>query len=140
SQVWLYLHRMASVGVAGGGAWRVRKSVILGSPLFFQAEDGIRAATVTGVETCALPIFIQEAFRQAARFHGQPLDEKMRIRIDKRSEERRVGKEYRPRGSPQHQKKPRTQEGQCNTGSWRRSRATDSRVSVQATSAKRPLE
>src|SRR6266852_3751486 len=24
---------------------------------FFQAEDGIRAATVTGVQTCALPIF-----------------------------------------------------------------------------------
>src|SRR6266542_4532760 len=25
-------------------------------PVFFQAEDGIRAATVTGVQTCALPI------------------------------------------------------------------------------------
>src|SRR6266852_4365684 len=24
---------------------------------FFQAEDGIRGATVTGVQTCALPIF-----------------------------------------------------------------------------------
>src|SRR6266542_337016 len=24
---------------------------------FFQAEDGIRAATVTGVQTCALPIY-----------------------------------------------------------------------------------
>src|SRR6266852_200668 len=24
---------------------------------FFRAEDGIRAATVTGVQTCALPIF-----------------------------------------------------------------------------------
>src|SRR6266542_6270745 len=28
---------------------------------FFQAEDGIRAATVTGVQTCALPISIQAA-------------------------------------------------------------------------------
>src|SRR5438128_10632465 len=26
------------------------------SAVFFQAEDGIRAATVTGVQTCALPI------------------------------------------------------------------------------------
>src|SRR5207245_6178122 len=25
---------------------------------FFQAEDGIRDATVTGVQTCALPIFV----------------------------------------------------------------------------------
>src|SRR5207245_4785825 len=25
---------------------------------FFQAEDGIRDATVTGVQTCALPIFL----------------------------------------------------------------------------------
>src|SRR5207248_8438317 len=25
-------------------------------PFFFQAEDGIRARTVTGVQTCALPI------------------------------------------------------------------------------------
>src|SRR6266542_2108491 len=26
-------------------------------PFFFQAEDGIRAATVTGVQPCALPIY-----------------------------------------------------------------------------------
>src|SRR3989475_11856771 len=28
---------------------------------FFQAEDGIRDLTVTGVQTCALPIFIKTA-------------------------------------------------------------------------------
>src|SRR3989440_12954564 len=28
---------------------------------FFQAEDGIRDLIVTGVQTCALPIFLQEA-------------------------------------------------------------------------------
>src|SRR5207245_3497255 len=28
---------------------------------FFQAEDGIRDATVTGVQTCALPIFASRA-------------------------------------------------------------------------------
>src|SRR2546427_5666126 len=27
---------------------------------FFQAEDGIRDLTVTGVQTCALPIWVQE--------------------------------------------------------------------------------
>src|SRR6266699_2880544 len=27
---------------------------------FFQAEDGIRDADVTGVQTCALPIFIEK--------------------------------------------------------------------------------
>src|SRR5438270_12099486 len=31
---------------------------------FFQAEDGIRDLTVTGVQTCALPIFGQVAHRQ----------------------------------------------------------------------------
>src|SRR5256886_5230614 len=30
---------------------------------FFQAEDGIRDLTVTGVQTCALPISLQRAFR-----------------------------------------------------------------------------
>src|SRR5439155_16314877 len=29
---------------------------------FFQAEDGIRDGHVTGVQTCALPIFIHERF------------------------------------------------------------------------------
>src|SRR5437867_7183724 len=29
---------------------------------FFQAEDGIRDRTVTGVQTCALPIFLRWAF------------------------------------------------------------------------------
>src|SRR5207245_5632150 len=33
---------------------------------FFQAEDGIRDATVTGVQTCALPIL-----RQVDRDHGR---------------------------------------------------------------------
>src|SRR5437868_8291420 len=34
--------------------------------LFFQAEDGIRARNVTGVQTCALPIF----HTQAAKLNG----------------------------------------------------------------------
>src|SRR5207245_370285 len=32
---------------------------------FFQAEDGIRDATVTGVQTCALPIYTKEFGRDA---------------------------------------------------------------------------
>src|SRR6266568_2734171 len=32
---------------------------------FFQAEDGIRDGTVTGVQTCALPIFAGHAARHA---------------------------------------------------------------------------
>src|SRR2546430_17708146 len=34
---------------------------------FFQAEDGIRDLTVTGVQTCALPICSAEAMEVAAR-------------------------------------------------------------------------
>src|SRR5256886_12470061 len=44
------------------------------SVFFFQAEDGIRDLTVTGVQTCALPIFQDvvyrtedEKFRNAAK-------------------------------------------------------------------------
>src|SRR5207245_5941535 len=35
---------------------------------FFQAEDGIRDATVTGVQTCALPIY--RLSRQLPALHG----------------------------------------------------------------------
>ena len=34
------------------------------SALFFQAEDGIRDAHVTGVQTCALPIYNREGGEQ----------------------------------------------------------------------------
>src|SRR5207245_5100906 len=34
---------------------------------FFQAEDGIRDATVTGVQTCALPIFEHRRLRALLR-------------------------------------------------------------------------
>src|SRR5207245_5697778 len=43
---------------------------------FFQAEDGIRDATVTGVQTCALPISpwsskkLREAYEEGARLFG----------------------------------------------------------------------
>src|SRR3712207_8236879 len=94
---------------------------------FFQAEDGIRDIGVTGVQTCALPIFqffyrllnvaytenigrsricfnksnlyIHSLFPPLARGHRQqwPVSDK-----NCRSEERRVGKECRSRWSPYH--------------------------------------
>src|SRR5690349_24097278 len=82
---------------------------------FFQAEDGIRDLYVTGVQTCALPIYDDE--EPARRIAVQPIEIDERdphhrertivqrglavgalIIGGKRSEERRVGKECRERG------------------------------------------
>src|SRR2546430_13314875 len=86
----------------------------------FQAEDGIRDLTVTGVQTCALPICprAQEVdgeirFRVGLVLrHDQPLRRvaivegfaEIGVEIERRprSEERRVGKECRSRWSPYH--------------------------------------
>src|SRR5260370_19591460 len=40
-------------------AWTVRSLVF-----FFQAEDGIRDSSVTGVQTCALPIYLRRPLRR----------------------------------------------------------------------------
>src|SRR5256885_9686430 len=92
---------------------------------FFQAEDGIRDYKVTGVQTCALPIFpgitadrdivrinLQSAKRNESRKLFRGMADQMsrkylrQMRIfeqnDIRSEERRVGKECRSRWSPYH--------------------------------------
>src|SRR2546430_13083696 len=37
---------------------RLDQVAVVGYFFFFQAEDGIRDLTVTGVQTCALPIFL----------------------------------------------------------------------------------
>src|SRR5438270_13618298 len=79
--------------------------------VFFQAEDGIRDLTVTGVQTCALPILSRKAdwrqsppaCRQSAlrdtRGYDWALQSTWRrscgAEISWRSEERRVGKEGR---------------------------------------------
>src|SRR2546430_5315070 len=94
---------------------------------FFQAEDGIRDLTVTGVQTCALPIYRKvacglmvptrerETLLQLCRMLRQREEHTLRHilgqvrvtddsqgrRVD-RSEERRVGKECRSRWSPYH--------------------------------------
>src|SRR2546430_7148282 len=96
------------------------KYVIL-SVFFFQAEDGIRDLTVTGVQTCALPIFGLEGGAEGldrivarvgcdlARFRfdrAELLEAELVQRFGRagtaRSEERRVGKECRSRWSPYH--------------------------------------
>src|SRR5438270_9689772 len=70
------------------------------SIFFFQAEDGIRDLTVTGVQTCALPILgsLQSVgrglgIRDLVFRQGQVT----RTGLPQRSEERRVGKECRSR-------------------------------------------
>src|SRR5688572_32196875 len=91
---------------------------------FFQAEDGIRDLTVTGVQTCALPILniphqYPEEYKGTilmgnihdssvhqdkltpvgATFKASFVRDFVRAN-DGRSEERRVGKECRSRWSP----------------------------------------
>src|SRR6266481_9198073 len=72
---------------------------------FFQAEDGIRDGTVTGVQTCALPIWSPSPCASACR-RPAPCS-RARASTTRccrwaatRSEERRVGKECRSRWSP----------------------------------------
>src|SRR5688500_20100622 len=92
----------------------------------FQAEDGIRDYKVTGVQTCALPIFNPTATPGNADYRNlyiangdgragetpdpaiHPIPQRLDalqgkiLRITPRSEERRVGKEWRGRGRAEH--------------------------------------
>src|SRR5437762_12857676 len=74
---------------------------------FFQAEDGIRDTSVTGVQTCALPIypFLPRPRLGVVRVDGEAevaggvVGARAVARGGPRSEERRVGKECRSRWS-----------------------------------------
>src|SRR5204862_4627661 len=96
---------------------------------FFQAEDGIRDLYVTGVQTCALPIYFSIS-ALVCRHHGPDRSgrgfsaglgklhtvsagrnpERVSFAVQRfqhrgvRSEERRVGKECRCQWSPRHYK------------------------------------
>src|SRR5215510_3868220 len=73
---------------------------------FFQAEDGIRDGHVTGVQTCALPIYRRRRLDLLDRAGGDVhREQRVDVRLVERagrSEERRVGKECRSRWSPYH--------------------------------------
>src|SRR5688572_33085842 len=99
---------------------------------FFQAEDGIRDLTVTGVQTCALPISLEAqqrpravkiteflekyapdphaALHRVALRTGIPLGTLRKPEQLERSEERRVGKECRAGESTDHEEKTERQE------------------------------
>src|SRR2546430_8971070 len=97
--------------MCGAKYFGTKCNIVLYVFFFFQAEDGIRDLTVTGVQTCALPICDGVG-------HGRPLVGTVALdarepqrqpagiltaRLDVvRSEERRVGKECRSRWSPYH--------------------------------------
>src|SRR5438132_11668230 len=97
---------------------------------FFQAEDGIRDHCVTGVQTCALPIYLAAARRRqdggapggyqtpfppnlplATPGSGKVFASPTVVPVFFRSEERRVGKECRSRWSPDHQKEKKRRTG-----------------------------
>src|SRR5438876_10409536 len=75
---------------------------------FFQAEDGIRVGRVTGVQTCALPICLDQG-GNGGRGLGRRNPDRDRNgahqRHPDRSEERRVGKESRSRWAGNYLKK-----------------------------------
>src|ERR1019366_9844087 len=72
--------------------------------VFSQAEDGIRDWSVTGVQTCALPIWPSPSPSRPNCF-AIPRCGQGSSRPPIRSEERRVGEECRSRWWPYHLKK-----------------------------------
>src|SRR5437016_1468251 len=92
-----FLCRMFSVLVS-----RLRSLRLLRVSFFFQAEDGIRDWSVTGVQTCALPISPRGdtggAPGASHLFYTSHVSSPCQTRVKlNRSEERRVGKECRSR-------------------------------------------
>src|SRR5690606_40155479 len=106
---------------------------------FFQAEDGIRDFHVTGVQTCALPIFTARALAPLPKLLGLVLPffspqtvalfpkgreaavevEEAKGRFDfDRSEERRVGKEGRTRWARYHQKRKADKHTAKHAAAW----------------------
>src|SRR5438132_4788452 len=60
--------------LVSSAAFILKSSLLLSSFFFFQAEDGIRDHCVTGVQTCALPIFdlIAQGFAGLMSITGEP--------------------------------------------------------------------
>src|SRR5256886_4371731 len=118
------LHRITVVAHSDRSAYHADFERLF-SFFFFQAEDGIRDLTVTGVQTCALPIYgeplqdghvllvineggtgdrisyarwLPELTKRGINWRFYPYD----VLFPFRSEERRVGKEGRSRWAPDH--------------------------------------
>src|SRR6266508_6160170 len=91
---------------------------------FFQAEDVIRGGHVTGVHTCALPISAGAVLPSASSTPSRSAWSSPDAGTPARSEERRVGKESRSRGSPYHYKKKRNHEEEICAPSDNRIRQT----------------
>src|SRR5699024_11504985 len=82
---------------------------------FFQAEDGIRDRNVTGVQTCALPISVVVAsssprtigvvFSAVGGMVSLSIVATVVVLASPRSEERRVGKEWRSGGGSDDERK-----------------------------------
>src|SRR2546430_13468254 len=77
---WMRCMSRSAVTIPMRGRRRVRTTLawddgaragVVRRVFFFQAEDGIRDLTVTGVQTCALPIFSGGAIRFAISY-GAP--------------------------------------------------------------------
>src|SRR5438046_4629736 len=96
---------------------------------FFQAEDGIRDWSVTGVQTCALPISCRRRGGSARPFVAQPprrrqaqrsrgMRRRSSQRCGRRSEERRVGKECRSGWGPDRQRKKRDGENERRAAAY----------------------
>src|SRR5688572_33509525 len=89
------------MGRGGGHVRRRYRHLLVAIPLvfFFQAEDGIRDLTVTGVQTCALPISPGSSpvasISKTQKIFPSPCAVISMPAIRRRSEERRVGKESR---------------------------------------------
>src|SRR5262249_57406555 len=94
-----------------------RKKLSAGFCFFFKAEDGIRDWSVTGVQTCALPICERQIpvgdaakawdcqIEEAHVAPREPVRQRQGRELEGlRSEERRVGKEGRWWGGAGHQK------------------------------------
>src|SRR2546430_3898485 len=117
---------MCGFGHVGDAQARLRARILCMRVFFFffQAEDGIRDLTVTGVQTCALPILAQRLVRAKAKIKAAripyevPGDDVLAERLDTvmgvvylvfnegysasfgGSGGRRGGKEGRSRGAP----------------------------------------
>src|SRR5437764_13730966 len=77
---------------------------------FFQAEDGIRDTSVTGVRRV---LFRSLRLGTPGSLARRAATRRLAHSSSQRSEERRVGKECRSRGSPDHYKKKDGNKGSC---------------------------